>query len=105
MSESLEKLGRRVRHFRTEKCLSQEKIAEQCGISSKYISDLERGKANVSVKVLELVATSLGITAIDLLDNEHEAERALLVKEIVQFLETASDEKVRLVYRIMKDVL
>jgi hypothetical protein len=59
----------------------------------------------VSVKVLEHVAASLGITAMDLLDNEHEKDRALLVREIVQFLETASDEKLRIVYRIMKGVL
>jgi transcriptional regulator with XRE-family HTH domain len=105
MSESLKKLGRRVRHFRTEKGLSQEKVAEKSGISSKYMSDLERGEANVSIQVLERVASNLGTTTIDLLDNEHETERALLVQEITQFLETASDDKIRTVYRIMKGVL
>ena len=105
MSESLMKLGRRVRRFRTEKGLSQEKLAEKSGISSKYMSDLERGEANVSIQVLERIAANLGATTIDLLNNGHEAERVLLVKEIIQFLETASDEKVRTVYRIMKGVL
>lgn len=105
MSDSLKQLGRRVQHFRTTKGWTQEKLAEQCSISSKYISDLERGKANVTIKVLEQVATSLGTTPFDLLDNEHEAERTLLVKELLHFLETADDEKIRTIYRIMKGVL
>jgi transcriptional regulator with XRE-family HTH domain len=105
MSDSLKKLGRRVRHFRTERGLSQEKIAEQSGISSKYMSDLERGEANVSIQVLERVAANLGITSVDLLDNGHEAGRVILVKEITNFLETASDDKIKTVYRIMKGVL
>ena len=105
MSDFLEKLGHRVRHFRMEKNLTQEGVAELCELSAKYISDLERGKANVTVIVLNKVAASLGITAIDLLANEHEAERASLVKEIAKFLETADDAKVRTMYRIMKGVL
>jgi transcriptional regulator with XRE-family HTH domain len=105
MAESLKNLGRRVRRFRTERGLSQEKAAEQSGISSKYMSDLERGEANVSVQVLERVAAALGTTSIDLLDNEHEAERAVLVEEIRRFLDTADDDKVRTLYRIMKGVL
>jgi len=105
MSDSLRKLGRRVRHFRMEKNLTQEEVAELCGLSTKYISDLERGKANVTVMVLDKVAASFGVAPTDLLAHEHEAERALLVNEIAQFLETADDEKVRILYRIMKGVL
>lgn len=105
MSDSLKRLGRRVRHIRTERGFSQEKVAEQSGISSKYMSDLERGQANVSIQILERVATNLGTTTIDLLDNEHEAERDVLVKKITDFLQTASDDKVRTVYRIMKGVV
>jgi len=105
MSDLLEKLGRRVRRFRMEKELTQEGVAELCDLSTKYISDLERGKANVTVMVLDKVAASLGVTAIDLMANGHEAERALLVKEISQFLETADDAKVRSLYRIMKGIL
>lgn len=105
MSDTLKKLGRRVRHFRTGLGLSQEKVAEQSGISSKYMSDLERGEANVSIQVLERVAANLDTTLMELLDNEHEAERELLVNEIKEFLNTASDEKIKLVYKIMKGVV
>ena len=105
MADFLEKLGRRVRYFRLGKNLTQEGVAELCDLSAKYISDLERGKANVTVIVLEKVATSLGITPIDLLANEQEVEREELVKKISQFLDTADDAKVRILYRIMKGIL
>ena len=105
MSETLKRLGRRVRYFRTELGLSQEKVAEENGISSKYMSDLERGEANISIQILERVAINLGITPIELLDNEHEAKRDLLVGEIKGFLDKASDEKIRLMYRIMRAVI
>jgi transcriptional regulator with XRE-family HTH domain len=105
MADFFFKLGRRVRHFSLGNNLTQEGVAELCDLSAKYISDLERGKANVTVIVLEKVAASLGITAIDLLANEHEAEREALVKEITQFLDTADEAKVRILYRIMKGVL
>jgi transcriptional regulator with XRE-family HTH domain len=105
MADSLRKLGRRVRQLRTEKGLSQEKIAENSGISSKYVSDLERGLANVSVQILERVAANLGVCASDLLDNAHQADRAVLLHEIRDFLDTADDEKIRLLYRIMKSVV
>jgi transcriptional regulator with XRE-family HTH domain len=101
----LKRLGRRIRRIRTELGLSQEKVAEKSGISSKYMSDLERGEANASILVLERVATHLGVALTDLLDNEHEAERAELMEEILSFLETSADDKLRLVYRIMKGML
>jgi len=39
------------------------------------------------------------------LDNEHEAERDLLVKEISQFPENADDEKAQTLYKVMKGIL
>ena len=105
MADTLTKLGRRVRSFRTGLGLSQESLAERSGISTKYLSDLERGEANVSIQVLERVASGLKKTTIDLLNNEHEAEREVLVKEITGFLDTANDDKVRIAYRIIKNIL
>lgn len=105
MTDTLTKLGRRVRYFRTGLGLSQESLAEKSGISTKYLSDLERGEANVSIQILERVAFGLKRTTIDLLDNEHEMERELLIKEIAEFLDTANDDKVRIAYRIIKSIL
>jgi len=104
-TESSRKLGKRVRYFRTQKGLTQEKFAELCGISPRYISELERGEANVTVNILEPLAASLGIKLKELFDYEHESERNALMSGIAELLETADDEQLKTIYRILTAVV
>ena len=104
-TESARRLGRRVRHLRAGKGLTQEKFAELCGISPRYISELERGAANVTVNILEPVAAGLGIKLKNLFDFEHESERGLLMEEIAEFLDSANDEQLKTIYRILNAVV
>lgn len=60
-------LGRNLRAFRSRKGLTQEKLAEHWGCSRGYISELERGKRNVSLRTLEYLATLTGTTPLALL--------------------------------------
>lgn len=57
-----EVVGRRLRELRKLKGLSQEKMAEQAGVNAKYYSEIERGKRNVTLKVLAKIADNLGVT-------------------------------------------
>lgn len=55
-----------LRHFRTEAGLSQEKLAEQTGLSVRGISDLERGaRRNPRVETLRLLADALDLSPAD----------------------------------------
>ena len=45
----LKKFGEQIRLLRTESGLSQEKLAELCGMDRTYISGIERGIRNVSL--------------------------------------------------------
>lgn len=104
-TEASKKLGRRVRFFRNAKGLTQEKFSELCGISPRYISELERGEANVTVNILEQVAATLGIKLKDLFDNDHETELGTLMKEIAELLETANDGQLKTIYRVLAAVV
>ena len=104
-TESARRLGRRVRYLRAGKRLTQEKLAELCRISTRYISELERGEANVTVNILEPVAASLSIKLKDLFDIEHESERELLMQEIAEILDAANDEQLKTIYRILNAVV
>lgn len=53
--------GQKVRSIRTEKGLSQEEFASDCGLDRTYISGVERGKRNISLKNIEIVANALGV--------------------------------------------
>lgn len=60
-------LGERVRELRREKGFSQEAFAEKCGLHRTYISGIERGKRNVSLRNIEVIAQALGISISELM--------------------------------------
>jgi len=56
-----------VRDLRTEARLTQEELAERCGIHAHYVSDIERGKRNVALVNLTYLADALGISTAELM--------------------------------------
>ncbi len=61
--------GRRIRAHRRHRKLSQQALAEQAGISYKYLGEVERGQVNLSVEVLVKIAHALSVPAGSLLDH------------------------------------
>lgn len=57
----------RIRELRKAKDLSQEAFAAQCGLDRTYISGIERGKRNVSLLNIEVIAKALGISISELM--------------------------------------
>ena len=62
------RLGRNVRRLREEKGWSQEAFADEAEIHRTYVSDIERGKRNPTITIVEKLAKPLGVTAGKLLD-------------------------------------
>ena len=60
-------LGMRIRYLRKQKGMSQEDLALESGVNKNYLSDLERGERNPTLKVLDKLASSLGVTLSELL--------------------------------------
>ena len=50
------KFGHRIKELRLKQNISQEELAFRCGLSKNYISDVERGTRNVSLKSIEKIA-------------------------------------------------
>lgn len=59
-------VGRELRRQRRERELTVEELAELAGVSSGFISQLERGRANPSLMNLQKLAAALGITLVSL---------------------------------------
>ncbi len=64
-----QRLGKRVREKRNELGLSQEAFADKCKLDRTYISGIERGKRNVSLVNIEVIAKSLGISIAELMEG------------------------------------
>jgi transcriptional regulator with XRE-family HTH domain len=62
------RLGQNERRLREEKGWSQEAYADEAGIHRTYISDIERGARNPTVKIVEKLAKPLGVSAGTLID-------------------------------------
>jgi len=69
MSDIQEKVGKKIKEIRKQKSLSQEELAFRSGLHRTYISDIERGSRNVSVKNIEKIARALGVKSSELLEN------------------------------------
>lgn len=53
-------IGNRIRELRLEKKLSQEALADLAEIDRTYITGVETGRRNVTVKVLHRIILALG---------------------------------------------
>lgn len=60
-------LGQIIAAERKRLGLTQEGLADACGIHTTYVSQLERGLKSPTVRVLRLVAKALSMSAADLL--------------------------------------
>jgi transcriptional regulator with XRE-family HTH domain len=56
-----EAFGKIVRNLRKEKKLSQEQLALNCGLDRTFISLLERGQRQPSLRSILSIASSLGL--------------------------------------------
>ena len=57
--------GQAVRKVRLEQGISQEELADRCGLHRTYISDVELGTRNISLENIERIAISLNRTLSD----------------------------------------
>lgn len=67
------KLGVNIRRWRTRRGWTQDHLAEQAGISAKFVGEVERGEDNPSLETLWSLISALQIEWSDLLDEERVA--------------------------------
>lgn len=65
-------LGMRIRYLRKQKNLSIEDLSLEANINKNYLSDLERGTRNPTLKILAKLAYSLDISLEELLKGIQE---------------------------------
>jgi transcriptional regulator with XRE-family HTH domain len=63
--QTLKTFGQEVRHWRTERRLSQEELADKCGFHRTYIGQIERGERNPSLLNVLTLCRHLGASVSD----------------------------------------
>ncbi|MBN8687317.1 MAG: helix-turn-helix transcriptional regulator [Chitinophagales bacterium] len=59
------KVGQRIRQLRKELELSQEALALKAEVDRTYVTDVEAGRRNVSLEILERLIKALNISVSD----------------------------------------
>lgn len=67
-TSTAQKLGKKIRSLRLEKNWSQEKLGEITGLDRTYISGIERGVRNPSIKNIDKLAKALNTKISELID-------------------------------------
>ena len=69
-------LGARIRSMRTERGIQLKDLAEKSGLSSAFLSRLERGQVSSSIGNLIQIAQALGSAVAELFDDASTASRS-----------------------------
>lgn len=80
--------------------MTQEELAVASDVGVKYLSRIERGDTNVTVRLLDRIAVALDVEVADLLCFKQERSRPELEQELYSMIRTAREEKLRFLYRI-----
>jgi transcriptional regulator with XRE-family HTH domain len=110
MSQVTKDVGKRIRELRTGKSLTQEVLADRTGLTPKFISEVECGKTNPSLRTLEKIAGVLKVGIPDLLSHAPKpkiqtSRKDKLVEEVIRLVRGKSPQKVKLLLKGLKAAL
>lgn len=101
-------LGKRIRHLRAVKGLTQSELAEECELSDNFIALLERGKNSPSIFTLEKLARALQVSLAELFAFDKTIERSFTLqrdkreKAIRKLLKGKTDDDVHLIAKVVE---
>ena len=91
-----------MKKARTDKNLTQEKLAEKLDVSIAFLSRIERGSSHISLKRLSQICDILGITEGSILNGSSNNSDTYLASEFDDILKNTTPEKQKLIYKIAK---
>ncbi|HVJ23769.1 MAG TPA: helix-turn-helix transcriptional regulator [Burkholderiales bacterium] len=69
-TEYLSQLGARVRAWRSQHGMTRKALSAACGVSERYLAQLEAGEGNISVLLLRKVARAMSVPVEELVREE-----------------------------------
>ncbi len=104
--DTLTLLGKRIHNLREEKRLTQEELEERTGINARYISAVECGRRNITVKTLEKIAEGLEVEVYELfLYKSQEKPEEALRRGIETLLRKADKKKLKVYFDILRGII
>lgn len=106
MSEIAKTIGQRIRSYRLQLGLSQEKVAEISGCHPTYIGQVERGEKNATLESIEKIASAIQVPLSKLFDKMEASadEKADIPAKCYDLLLSKSKSEQEQIYRIILEL-
>lgn len=95
------KIGKRIKQYRTEKGISQEKLSEMININYRHISNIETGRRYPSLEIIIAFANAFEVTADDLLVDTLDHSSSAVGKELHVLLQNCNHDEKEMLIRIL----
>lgn len=89
----MQKIGSVIQQMRKARGVSQERLALDSGVDRRYMSDVENGKRNISIDILERLARYFGVSVAFILYRAENPQPATL-DELKEWISNYTDEEV-----------
>lgn len=105
LSDIAKLIGQRIRNYRNQQGLSQEKLAELSSCHPTYIGQLERGEKNATLESIEKISSALNTplsTLFEKLGGDNDNDNIPL--KCYEFLSAKTKEEQGHLYRILVEM-
>ena len=104
MSDIAKIIGQRIRNYRTQKGLSQEKLAELAGCHPTYIGQLERGEKNATLESVEKIASAMDISLSELFDKLGKSGSNNIAAKCYDLVASKNEAGQKQLYKILQEM-
>lgn len=102
MSLNYSIIGVRLKQARINKGITQEKLAEDLGVSVPYVSRIERGSTSINLKRLAEMCALLDVSEGEILSGAASESSSYLNTAFSDLLKNCPSEKIDLIYKVAK---
>lgn len=95
-------IGGRIREKRKQNHFTQERLAEDLGVSVGYVSQVERGVTKISLELLSAIASLLSCDPAELLSGSATTSETYLRTELLEQVSYLTDREKRLVLSFVR---
>lgn len=104
MSNIAKIIGQRIRNYRLQLDLSQEKVAELSGCHPTYIGQIERGEKNATLESIEKISSALNVPLSQLFEKYEMIINEDIPSKCYEFLLSRSKDEQEQLYRIILEL-
>lgn len=103
-------VGNNIKVIRKSKNMTQEELAEKCGLQTSYLAGVERGERNITLQTLEKILMGLEEVPKNIFNfeglnlNQEDFKKKELSVLLQNLIQDKKENEIRLILNIAKEV-